>query len=387
VAGILKPEEIDEIIDFALDRPISRDLRVRSIPIMVLQRIRNGDDDFEQLTFDVDALNIYKTFVDGILPIERWLRNSARASRPEQEAVDFYTRWAQIALERAELSPVAPSPRADAAAAANSLGNVVPQKVLWTSDLLPISFLNGAARTAASVARITVTRYEGDVPKISPASGQPIRYFGTGWLIGKGYIITNHHVVNARSPGEANASMDELNRQAMSLEFQFDYDDANRQTVTARCARLCISDPALDFAIIELPPPEGDFARPPLPLSLAPIVIDQEDSYFPVNIIQHPGGNPKQIAIRNNLAVRLDGANLSYFTDTQAGSSGSPVCNDSWAVIALHKAAVQQKTNFTFQGQDTPWINIGTPISMIVERLKGLPNSTLWRDIAADIQA
>ncbi|NWO67893.1 hypothetical protein, partial [Escherichia coli] len=90
---------------------------------------------------------------------------------------------------------------------------------LWTSDLLPISFLNGAARTAASVARITVTRYEGDVPKISPASGQPIRYFGTGWLIGKGYIITNHHVVNARSPGEANASMDELNRQAMSLEF------------------------------------------------------------------------------------------------------------------------------------------------------------------------
>ncbi|WP_163367619.1 hypothetical protein, partial [Klebsiella aerogenes] len=84
--------------------------------------IGNGDDDFEQLTFDVDALNIYKTFVDGILPIERWLRNSARASRPEQEAVDFYTRWAQIALERAELSPVAPSPRADAAAAANSLG-------------------------------------------------------------------------------------------------------------------------------------------------------------------------------------------------------------------------------------------------------------------------
>ena len=55
-----------------------------------------------------------------------------------------------------------------------------------------------------------------------------------------------------------------------------------------------------------------------------------------VNIIQHPEGDYKQVVLRENqLVTRLDKV-LHYLADTNPGSSGSPVFNDQWEVIALH---------------------------------------------------
>ena len=73
----------------------------------------------------------------------------------------------------------------------------------------------------------------------------------------------------------------------------------------------------------------------------------------PVNIIQHPRGEPKQVVIRENKLLdlpkptaadpRLD-RYAQYEADTDQGSSGSPVFNDQWEVIALHHSGVP-KTN------------------------------------------
>jgi endonuclease G len=74
-------------------------------------------------------------------------------------------------------------------------------------------------------------------------------------------------------------------------------------------------------------------------------VVDKEW----VTIIQHPGGGPKQISIRSSRIVSLPkkaipNVNLDHFihylTDTEPGSSGAPVVNDQWQVIALHHKAV-----------------------------------------------
>jgi endonuclease G len=55
-----------------------------------------------------------------------------------------------------------------------------------------------------------------------------------------------------------------------------------------------------------------------------------------VNIIQHPEGDYKQVVLRENqLVTRLEKL-LHYLADTNPGSSGSPVFNDQWEVIALH---------------------------------------------------
>ena len=106
------------------------------------------------------------------------------------------------------------------------------------------------------------------------------------------------------------------------------------------------------------------------------------DTRLPVNIIQHPGGQFKQIAVRNNLAASLKGNDLAYFTDTEGGSSGSPVCNDRWEVLALHKASTMSMGRFEYQGKETAWVNIGTTMDKIVADIKA-KDAALWGKLQA----
>ena len=59
-----------------------------------------------------------------------------------------------------------------------------------------------------------------------------------------------------------------------------------------------------------------------------------------VNIVQHPNGEPKQLALRENQLVDVLENFLHYQTDTAPGSSGSPVFSDEWEVVALHHSGV-----------------------------------------------
>ena len=55
-----------------------------------------------------------------------------------------------------------------------------------------------------------------------------------------------------------------------------------------------------------------------------------------VNIIQHPGGNQKRVSMYSNSVVFVGGNKVQYLTDTEPGSSGSPVFDKQWNVAALH---------------------------------------------------
>ncbi len=64
-----------------------------------------------------------------------------------------------------------------------------------------------------------------------------------------------------------------------------------------------------------------------------------------VNIVQHPTGGNKLVSFRNGMLVEIEGPQaqpeLCYYTsDTGKGSSGSPVFNDAWEVVALHHHAL-----------------------------------------------
>lgn len=123
-------------------------------------------------------------------------------------------------------------------------------------------------------------------------------------------------------------------------------------------------DRGLDFAVARVDEVAG---RASLPVARQPLAIRQGD-VVPLNIIQHPGGQPKRIAIRNNLATAADARELRYFTSTLGGSSGAPVLDDSWRAVGLHRGSIGTKV-LNFQGRNTAVVNLGTQMSAIVASL------------------
>jgi endonuclease I len=62
-----------------------------------------------------------------------------------------------------------------------------------------------------------------------------------------------------------------------------------------------------------------------------------------LNIVQHPSGERKQLALRENQLVDLLEDFLHYESDTAPGSSGAPVFNDEWELVALHHSGVPRR--------------------------------------------
>jgi hypothetical protein len=208
---------------------------------------------------------------------------------------------------------------------------------------LPYSFIEGAQRTAHSVARLTVQRVFNGQPRAEEYM------YGTGWLIAPGILITNHHVIDARSKqpkpdglGESSASPQDFSAQAERVVAHFDYYAGSEPdaATTVKCsgARLLAQSVALDFAVIELVEAHKVADRPPLRLPTVQPPLARGDR---MNIVQHPQRQAMRFAIRNNFFV-MPGRRpylLWYQTDTEPGASGSPVCDDEWQVVALHHAA------------------------------------------------
>jgi hypothetical protein len=61
-----------------------------------------------------------------------------------------------------------------------------------------------------------------------------------------------------------------------------------------------------------------------------------------VCIVQHPAGRRKEVVVNGNRIVEVTDVAIHYLADTQGGSSGSPVFNLRWELIALHHAGGAQ---------------------------------------------
>lgn len=194
----------------------------------------------------------------------------------------------------------------------------IHEQILGRNMLMPIGYLEAGWRASRSVGRIVIVG----------ADGSRVGY-GTGFLIGPRALLTNHHVLPDRATARASR---------VEFGYQRDADGALSAGTPAALAPdslfLTSSEDALDFTIVALaeePPGLGYH-----PLIAADVPIQAGES---VTIVQHPRGEPKQIALRENQVIRLPGEGdpfLHYQTSTLPGSSGSPVFNDAWEVIALH---------------------------------------------------
>ena len=199
------------------------------------------------------------------------------------------------------------------------INDLVERTVGRTRDLLSVEFFEMGLLAARCVGLVT-TRGQAN---------------GTGFLVAPGLMITNEHVLRtAAEAGDSDLEMDfEENR----------FGDAKRTEIfRLRPETFFLADTALDFALVgvDLVSQNGTQLDS---FSVLPLIGEEGKVRIgeAVNVVQHPLGRVKQVAIRNNLLVDLpEGPYFHYEADTDKGSSGSPVFNDFWEVVALHHSGV-----------------------------------------------
>ncbi|MGV9943504.1 endonuclease [Streptomyces sp. NPDC003401] len=194
------------------------------------------------------------------------------------------------------------------------------ERLIGRNNLAPVAFLEEGFQVSRSVGRVTIT---------GPGGGH-----GTGFMVSPSLLLTNNHVL--RDVADADRS-----RVAFSLQDGVDGNPLTPSIFALEPQRFFVTDRALDYSLVAVAPrgSRGEelssFGRLVLSEAQGKAVIGEF-----VNIIQHPRGEPKQIALRENQIVDVLERFLHYESDTREGSSGSPVLNDQWEVVALHHSAV-----------------------------------------------
>lgn len=196
------------------------------------------------------------------------------------------------------------------------------EKIIGSKDnLLTISWLEKALTASKAVCRIVL------------ANGVK----GTGFLSKDGYLFTNQHVIKTAAD-------------VKGARAEFNYEvgpDGNIRPLTyyELDATGFIASPPdqLDFARVKLVDNPNNSYKQWGGLDIAPDALPSVGD--PVTIIQHPGGLDKRIALRANEVLQLSNQHIHYTTDTEGGSSGSPVFNNFWQVVAIHHAGKAVNVN------------------------------------------
>ncbi|HOY06453.1 MAG TPA: trypsin-like peptidase domain-containing protein [Saprospiraceae bacterium] len=196
------------------------------------------------------------------------------------------------------------------------------EKIIGSKDnLLTINWLEKALNASKSVCRIVL------------ANGVK----GTGFLTKDGYLFTNHHVID--SPESAKGARAEFN-------YEVGPDGSIRPLTSYQLdASSFVTSPVpqLDFTRVKLVDNPANSFKQWGGLDVAPDALPSPGD--PVTIIQHPGGMDKRIALRANEVLQVSNQYVHYTTDTEGGSSGSPVFNNFWQVVAIHHAGKPVNVN------------------------------------------
>ena len=178
--------------------------------------------------------------------------------------------------------------------------------------LLDVAFLRRGVELAPAVVRLLVALPDGD-------------YYGTGFRMSEDLLLTNHHVL-----------FDHMGTSATKVEawLHYEHDVTGRprehQVIGGRPETI-VGDRTHDWAVIRVSTP----FPPGVPL-LDPAADGNVAAGDRVYIIQHPNGGMKKIGMIHNVVRYVDEDVVQYWTDTEPGSSGSPVFNERWELVALH---------------------------------------------------
>jgi Trypsin-like peptidase domain/Effector-associated domain 5/Effector-associated domain 1 len=216
------------------------------------------------------------------------------------------------------------------------------------STLLDIAFLETGVARSRAVVRI-LARFDREIAH------------GSGFLVSESHILTNHHVL-----------YDEDGSPPSSIEVWLNHEigldgrpaKIEEHTGDIESIRANVGD---DWALFRLREPLRQacsairLAAPSRPVAVGDRVY----------IIQHPKGGYKQIGLHRNRVTGVDARRIQYLTDTEQGSSGSPVFNHRWELVAIHHRWV----DVSKPGSPPEYRNQGVHIGRVVEALPDMANA------------
>lgn len=326
-----------------------------------------------------------------------------RPKRPDVQAVYCEFAAALVALSKRRQVD------AEVAAAYAKFGLAPPvahQQAGVTAATLPVTD-SGLERTIrddlgyldVALWRDRLFRLEGRVCRVE--LNDTVGTMGTGFLVGPDALLTNYHVLQKVIEGQHGAA---------AVQFRFDYKALlNGQTADGVLIGLAASEGAtrpwllgqgkysaaekantpdnappaageLDYALVRLArklgeepvgpdgPVRGWVEVPTAPPQLAGLPA--------IMILQHPNRAPLKLAFdtRPNIELRHNGLRVRYATNTEGGSSGSPVFDKDWKLVALH--------HYGDPAFSQPKYNQGVPIGMIRDHLNDAAREALGGAVA-----
>lgn len=209
---------------------------------------------------------------------------------------------------------------------------------------------------------------------------------GTGFLVGPDLVLTNYHVVEGAIDGSLSPR---------SMTCRFDYKVTTDGSIVAsgvveELAADWLVDHAKYSAVDGLPDPkprdpdasELDYAlmrlasrvgeQPPRgaggaePRGWIPLRREAADfaSQSVVAILQHPQTLPLKLALGFEQRIQVNGTGnrIRHTVPTEPGSSGSPLFDSDWRVVALHHSGDPRKIK--------PEYNEAIPIALIAAQPK-----------------
>ncbi|MEY9634104.1 V8-like Glu-specific endopeptidase [Bradyrhizobium japonicum] len=221
------------------------------------------------------------------------------------------------------------------------------EAVIEKDDTLPRRFLFQGEAAARPVGRIVIRM-----------SASNIRY-GTGSLVSRHLLLTNNHVIDSEDTGIRGFL--ELGYYELAPNML----PAEHQTFQIRPDKFFYTSEDLDYTLVGVENDNGyattaAYGQVDLLSASGKALIGER-----VNIVQHSGGRPQVISIRENTTADVFDQWVHYTADTEPGSSGAAVFNDEWQLVALHHASVPT-------GRDAAGslVNEGVRVSAIVDDLK-----------------
>lgn len=181
---------------------------------------------------------------------------------------------------------------------------------------------------------------------------------GTGFLVGPGVVLTNYHVMEPLLKGTATAKSfacrfdhkvlaDGSIQQGLPVLLHSDgvlaHSPYTPEEYAGNPDKALPSESQLDYALLRLERDLGSehLSTPESPRrgwETLPAAAPQYKPDQGIIIVQHPRGIPMKIAIDTNSVVGVNGngTRVRYRTNTEGGSSGSPVLSMEGSLLALH---------------------------------------------------